>query len=57
MKAIFAVKSPVTSVAKLKFKATKVFVTVRDYLFVVSAHIQMLVHVRVLVRQLQVRRR
>ena len=29
----------------------------RDFLFVVSAHIQMRVHVRVLVRQLQVRRR
>ena len=57
LKAIFAVKSPVTSVAKLKFKATKAFVTARDFLFVVSAHIQMHVLARVHVKQLQVRRR
>jgi hypothetical protein len=41
----------------LKFRATKVFVTVRDFLYVVSAHIQMHVLARVHVRQSQVRRR
>ncbi len=54
---IFAAKSLATSVVKLKFRATKVFVTVRDFLYVVSAHIQMHVLARVHVRQSQVRRR
>jgi len=56
-KVTFVVKFPATFVARLKSRATKVFVTARDYLFVVSALIQMRVHVRDLVRQLQVRRR
>ena len=42
---------------KSKSRATKVFVTVRDFLYVVSAHIQMHVLARVHVRQSQVRRR
>jgi ribosomal protein S13 len=56
-KVTFVVKFLATFVARLKSRATKVFVTARDYLYVVSAHIQMRVHVRDLVRQLQVRRR
>jgi len=56
-KVTFVVKFLATFVARLKSRATKAFVTARDYLFVVSAHIQMRVHVRDLVRQLQVRRR
>ena len=47
LKAIFAVKSQAISVVKLKFRATKVFVTARDFLYVASAHIQMRVLVRV----------
>jgi hypothetical protein len=57
LRAIFAAKSLATFVVKLKFRATKVFVTARDFLYVVSAHIQTLVLVRVLVKQLLVRRR
>jgi ribosomal protein S13 len=57
LRVIFVVRSLATSVAKLKFKATKVHVTVKDYQSADNVHIPTLVLVRVHVLQLLVRRR
>jgi hypothetical protein len=54
---IFVVRSLATSVAKLKFKATKEFVTAKVCQFVDNELTPMLVLVRVLVLQSLVRRR